>query len=224
MPKHLPDSGFHYTAPFYDRLAKFVYGNSLQQAQLALLPFLPRQGRLLVIGGGSGWILEQVLQTEKQLDILYLDAAPAMLERARAKYTKFSHPHNCTVKFRLGNEQQLQPQEQFDVILTPFLLDLFPPQRLQQLMQKLHTALVPDGLWLLADFWPAQQPPPLWQKVLVWGMYMFFGAISGVEARQLPDYGAHFSSFGLSEKYSSSFYGGMVQAKAFANRSQNQYI
>ncbi|AKD01997.1 class I SAM-dependent methyltransferase [Pontibacter korlensis] len=214
MPK-LPDSGFHYVASFYDALARLVYGEALQQAQLALLPFLSQQARVLVIGGGTGWILEQLLQTQKQLDILYLDAAPAMLQRAQQKYERYQKPQNCHVSFRLGTEQELQPQEQFDVIITPFLLDLFPPSRLQQLMTRLTAALKAHGKWLFADFWPVEQPPPWWQQILIRGMYTFFGWLSGVQARKLPDYSSHFRTLGFEEKYSATFYSGMVQAKVF---------
>ncbi|WP_276499262.1 class I SAM-dependent methyltransferase [Pontibacter litorisediminis] len=214
MPQ-LPDSGFNRVASFYDALARLVYGDALQQAQLALLPFVPQEARVLVIGGGTGWVLERLLKTGKNLGILYLDAAPAMLERARQKYGKYKQPHHCQVAFRLGTEQALQPEEQFDVILTPFLLDLFPPQRLQQLMSKLAAALAPDGQWLLADFWPVQQPVPWWQRLLTKGMYTFFGWMSDVQARQLPNYHAHFTSLYFEEKHSQSFYSGMVQAKVF---------
>ncbi|SFG35032.1 class I SAM-dependent methyltransferase [Pontibacter chinhatensis] len=213
MPQ-LPDSGFNRVAPFYDALARLVYGNALEQAQLALLPFVPQQTRVLVIGGGTGWLLEQLLQTGKKLDILYLEAAPAMLQRAERKYSKYKKPLHCHVTFRLGTEQSINPGEQFDVIFTPFLLDLFPPQRLQVLMSKLAAALSPDGQWLFADFWPVQQPAPWWQHLLIRGMYTFFGWLSNVQATQLPDYKAHFDALGFREKYSQPFYGGMVQAKA----------
>ncbi|MCX2740028.1 class I SAM-dependent methyltransferase [Pontibacter anaerobius] len=212
MPK-LPDSGFNRVASFYDALSRLVYGSALQQAQLALLPFVPRQARVLVIGGGTGWLLVQLLQTGKKLDILYLDAAPAMLQRARQKYKKYKKPHCCRVNFRLGTENCIAPQEQFDIIFTPFLLDLFPAQRLQQLMRKLAAALAPDGQWLFADFWPVQQPVPWWQSLLVRGMYTFFGFLSDVQAKQLPDYATHFKALNFEEKYSQVFYKGMVQAK-----------
>ena len=202
-------------APFYDALARLVYGNALEQAQLALLPFVPQQARVLVIGGGTGWLLEQLLQTGKKLDILYVDAAPAMLQRAEQRYHKYKKPHPSRVAFRLGTEQSINPGEQFDVIFTPFLLDLFPPQRLQELMSRLASALTPTGQWLFADFWPVQQPAPWWQRLLIRGMYTFFGWLSNVQATQLPDYQSHFNVLGFRETYSQAFYGGMVQAKAF---------
>lgn len=211
----LPDSGFDKVAPFYDALARLIYGDALEKAQLYLLPFVPDQSRVLVIGGGSGWLLQQLILTGKQLDILYLDAAPGMLTRAKAKYKSILRSHSCQVSFRLGTEAGLKPDEQFDIIITPFLLDLFPPKRLHQLMQRLSAALVPAGKWLFADFWPIKQPSPWWQKVLAWGMYTFFDALSGVEAKQLPDYGRHFQELSFREVASQQFYGGFVQAKVF---------
>lgn len=214
----LPDSGFHRVAYFYDRLARLVYGNALEQAQLALLPYVPRQAKVLVIGGGSGWVLEQLLRSQKQMDILYLDAAPAMLQLAQQRFGKYKSPHTSTVHFRLGTEQSLQTYEQFDIVFTPFLLDIFPPQRLRQLMQKLDAALAPGGRWLFADFWPVQQML-WWQRLLVFGMYTFFGLLSGVKARKLPDYRLHFDELKLREEFSQAFYGGMIQGKVFLKKS-----
>jgi tRNA (cmo5U34)-methyltransferase len=222
--KKLPDSGFDRIASFYDALAYFVYGDSLQRAQKALLPFIPDQGRILIIGGGSGWILVQLIKTGKHLDILYLDAAPAMLNKAKKKYQKIKSDSSIRIEFRLGTEQEIKPQEQYDVIFTPFILDLFLPQRLQQLMTRLKVALSPTGSWLFVDFWPVTQSPPYWQKMLIKGMYLFFGTLSGVKARKLPDYNWHFNNLGLKEKFSKSFYAGMVQAKAFVPHNPNNYI
>ncbi|WP_347158128.1 class I SAM-dependent methyltransferase [Pontibacter chitinilyticus] len=214
MP-HLPDSGFDRVAFFYDRLARLVYGSAQEQAQLALLPYVPASARVLVIGGGSGWLLEQLLHTPKQLSILYVDAAPAMLQLAKKRYHQYPLPHSSTVTFRLGTEQSLLPHERFEVVFTPFLLDLFPPLRLRQLMQVLEAHLQPGGVWLFADFWPVQQSPPWWQRVLIFGMYAFFGMLSGVKARKLPDYGQHFHALQLQEVHHQPFYGGMIQGKVF---------
>ena len=217
MPK-LPDSGFDRVAPFYDKLARLVYGSSLQEAQLYLLPFIPPQSRVLVIGGGSGWLLEQLILTGKQLDILYLEAAPGMLALAKTKYSQLKACPGCRVTFRLGTEATLLPHEQFDVIITPFILDLFPLQRLHQLMQRLSDALVANGVWLFADFWPVRKPTPWWQKALVWGMYTFFGIVSGVEAKKLPEYKVQFDKIGMHEIASQSFYSGFVQGKVFRRK------
>lgn len=88
-----------------------MYGHGLQRAQQSLLPYIPDKARVLVLGGGSGWILQQRLQTGKALTIVCLDASPAMLRRARQAYEQLAEKHCCSVSFRLGNEQALQWQE-----------------------------------------------------------------------------------------------------------------
>jgi len=82
-------------------------------------------------------------------------------------------------------------------------------------MEQLSRVLCPDGRWLFADCWPVEQPPPLWQRLLLWSMYNFFGIFSQVKARRLPDYALHFRQLGFAEKFSDGFYHGLVQAKVY---------
>ncbi|WP_018479704.1 class I SAM-dependent methyltransferase [Pontibacter roseus] len=210
-----PDSGFDSVAPFYDGLSRLVFGDALRQAQLIFLPAIPNQPRVLLIGGGSGWLLEQLLRLRPGMTVTYLEASSKMLQRARQRIAGKDSALPHRVIFRLGTEDALLPHEQFDVILTPFLLDLFPDERLQHLMDRLFDALTADGLWFFSDFWPAQTPPPLWQRLLLKIMYAFFGIISGVKATAIPDFARHFARFALQEEASNAFYGGMVQAKVF---------
>ncbi|MBB6612231.1 class I SAM-dependent methyltransferase [Pontibacter sp. Tf4] len=205
-----PDSGFDRVASFYDPLARLVYGSALQDAQQWLLPHIPAGASVLLIGGGSGWLLQQVLQKTSPKHILYLEASEKMLQKA-----KQLNPGTPVVSFRHGTEADLLPHEQFDVIITPFLLDLFPDARLAELMQRLCYSLAPNGRWLFADFWPVQHNPPFWQKLLAKSMYLFFGFLSNVRGRLLPDYSRHFTSLGLQEQHSAAFYKGFVQAKIF---------
>ncbi|WP_242927009.1 class I SAM-dependent methyltransferase [Pontibacter vulgaris] len=217
MP-HLPDSGFDKVAPFYDRLAKLVFGNAQQQAQHFLLQFIPQHARVLIIGGGSGWVLEQVLKYSQASYILYLEASPNMLRLAQQRYQHAGIKPDTIVEFRLGTEAELRPADVFDVILTPFLLDLFPPQRLYQLMLRLNTALSANGLWLFTDFW-LQPTPPFWQQLLVKSMYLFFGTVSGVKANKLPDYQKHFEELNLQQVASESFFHNMIKSKVYRRQA-----
>ncbi|MHC2993790.1 methyltransferase type 12 [Pontibacter sp. HJ8] len=209
------NSGFDTVAPFYDSLSRLVFGNSLRQAQLAHLRAIPARARILLIGGGSGWLLEKLLQLQPSLTVTYLEASPKMLQMAQARLAKNQALATAPVTFRLGTEDALQPGETFDVILTPFLLDLFPDQRLRPLLDRLYQTLTSGGSWLFSDFCPVQLPPPLWQRLLLQSMYTFFGLLSGVEARALPDFEQHFARLQLQEERAASFYGGMVQAKVY---------
>lgn len=215
----LSESGFDRVVSFYDPLARIVFGDAQLQAQKVLLPFIRENSDVLIVGGGSGWLLEQVLKTGNGLRIVYLDASPRMVSRARDKTFKQIAACKNEVQFRVGTEKAIQSEEAFDVIITPFLLDLFPDQRLATLMKGLNAALRKDGQWLFADFWPVEQPAPLWQRLLLKAMYIFFGAVSGVRATRLPDFSHHFKELQMQEIYTESFYKGMIQAKVFMKQS-----
>ncbi|MBD1396919.1 class I SAM-dependent methyltransferase [Pontibacter sp. JH31] len=209
------DTNFDPIAPLYDSLARLVFGNELRRAQLAHLDAIPAQARVLLIGGGSGWLLEQLLQLRPGIAVTYLENAPKMLQMAKQRIGRNPALSKSAVTFRLGNEDSLTADEKFDVILTPFLLDLFPEQRLQHLMDRLYTCLTPNGLWLFSDFWPVQTPALIWQRLLLKSMYTFFGLLSEVKATRLPDFRKHFERLQLQELQSAPFYKGMVQAKVY---------
>ena len=209
------DTNFDPIAPLYDSLSRLVFGNALRRAQLAHLDAIPATARVLLIGGGSGWLLEQLLRIRPGIAVTYLEASPKMLQMAKERISRMQDLASSSVIYLCGNEDSLPPGYTFDVILTPFLLDLFPEQQLQHLMDCLYTALTPNGLWLFADFWPIGTPPPLWQRLLLKSMYTFFGLLSDVKATRLPDFRTHFERLQLQELRSAAFYGGMVQAKVY---------
>lgn len=209
------NTNFNRIAPVYDSLSRLVFGNSLRRAQTTHLALIPEQAKVLLIGGGSGWLLEQLLNCRPLVKVTYLEVSSNMLQLAQRRIKQQTPKALTGIDFRLGDENSLQPNETFDIILTPFLLDLFPEERLNYLMNRLNAALRPQGLWLFSDFWPAQTPAPVWQRLLLKSMYAFFGLASGVEATRLPDFNAHFARQPLFLEASASFYSGLVQARAY---------
>ncbi|MEZ4686196.1 MAG: hypothetical protein R3B47_09055 [Bacteroidia bacterium] len=53
---------FNRLAPVYDFLASLVFGNRIRQAQRWLLDFIPEGSSILILGGGTGWILEELAE------------------------------------------------------------------------------------------------------------------------------------------------------------------
>lgn len=213
------DNGFDRVASFYDPLARLVFRDALLHAQAVLLPYIKEHSSVLIVGGGSGWLLMKLLEQRKNLRILYLDASSEMIRLAQDRTSLLLEKSHCTVEFRTGTEHALLSRENFDVVVTPFLLDLFPNSRLTDLMARLRAALHEKGCWLFTDFWPVQQPPPLWQRLLLKAMYLFFGAVSGVKASKLPDFGYHFNQLGMRQNFSADFYRGMIQSKVFTRQT-----
>jgi tRNA (cmo5U34)-methyltransferase len=212
---HHHSPNFDKVAPFYDGLSRLVFGSALRRAQVAHVAAIPENACVLLIGGGSGWLLEQLLRQKPKAKVTYLEASPKMVQLARQRLARDPGIAQAAASFCVGTENDLLPGESFDVIITPFLLDLFPDERLQVLLDRLCLALVPGGLWLFSDFWPVEKPRPYWQQLLLKSMYTFFRLVSHVQANQLPDFEQHFNRLPLQEMQTARFYKGMVQAKVY---------
>ncbi|MFC5272181.1 class I SAM-dependent methyltransferase [Adhaeribacter terreus] len=210
-------NNFNFVAPFYDPLSKLIFGQSIKNSQLSLLPFIPENVTVLIIGGGTGWILEEMLKQNKTSKILYLEVSEKMLAQSKKRYAKLSQNSETKVEFRLGTEQTLQPEETFDVIFTGFLLDLFQPENLQKLMQKLHGHLKPNGLWLVADFAP-QNATYFWQKSLLKTMVLFFKLTANLQANTLPEIEKALENFPLEQLNKHLFYHNLIFAATYRKR------
>ena len=197
----------------YDALAGLVFGGSLRAAQRAALAGLPPGApHVLVLGGGTGWVLGELLRRRPRATVLYLEASGPMLARAAARLRRTAPGAAGQVEFRRGTEAALGPAERFDALVTFFVLDCFPPAALGPALGRLAAARRPGGPWLLADFC---RPRRGWQRALLGTMYWFFGAVAALRVRQLPDLHAALAGLGLHPAQPAFFFGGAVEGTVF---------
>ena len=213
---HLPAAtipaltGFDRVAWCYDALAALVFGPALRNTQRAALAGLPAGApHLLILGGGTGWVLAEVLRRRPAATVLYLEASPRMLARARAR---LNPTQLALVEFRHGTQAALAPSETFDAVLTFFVLDCIAMPDLPAALDRLHAALRPGGHWLLADFRPAREG---WRRLLLAAMFWFFRLTTQLRARELPDLAAALTARGLRGEIKGQFYGGATEAVVF---------
>ena len=205
-----PLTGFDRVAWFYDALATLVFGPALRNTQRAALAGLPDGApHLLILGGGTGWVLAEVLRRRPAATVLYLEASPRMLARARARLRP---GQLAQVDFRHGTQAALAAHESFDAVLTFFVLDCIAAPDLPDALARLHAALRPGGRWLLADFRPARQG---WQRLLLAAMFGFFRLTTRLRARELPDLAAALAARGLHGELKGQFYGRATEAVVF---------
>ena len=180
---------YNLIVPFYDKLVKLIYGNALRNAQTLYLPLIPAYSTILIAGGGTGWILEEITKIHPQgLSIDYLDISSKMIAQAKKKLIGKNE-----VNFINQSILTWQPDKTYDVILTPFFFDNFSQQNAQIIFSKLHTQLKPTDLWLHTDFQIAHSKAH-WQKALLFTMYTFFRFTVNIEAKKLPDITSLFQS------------------------------
>ncbi|MGA0558567.1 class I SAM-dependent methyltransferase [Larkinella sp. VNQ87] len=196
------DSGFDGIASFYDFLSRLVFGNALLKAQSRWLDLLPARSTILIFGGGTGWLLARLLATCDPRKIIYLDASPKMISMSRKRVKD-----DPRVDFRIGTETSVRSNDRVDVVITPFILDLFSENRLKnRILPPLLTALRPNGWWLCSDFLPPRRG---WQRLLLWSQYRFFRTVSRIEARNLPNWVGMLND-SLTPGDIQPFFGGMI--------------
>ncbi len=108
----LASGDFDRVAWCYDALAKLAFGGRLQRAQGAALQagLPPGAPRVLVLGGGAGWVLTEILRLRPGARVLYLEASVQMLARAQRRLRReasLGRPP-AQVEFRHGTEQSLR--------------------------------------------------------------------------------------------------------------------
>lgn len=208
------DQKFDRLSGIYDFLVSLVFGKSLRKAQCHFLSELPEEGSALIMGGGSGWILEEISQRKPKLEITYVEASKKMLERAQKR--TFVNP----ISFVHGNEQMIPGEETFDALITPFFLDLFDPVRLLATMSLLDQALSRKGLWLFTDFYvPTEGWTKHFSRFLIYVMYRFFRMLCRIDARRLPDFDQAFQIAKYEEKDTCYFYSGIIRTMTLRKKS-----
>ena len=203
-------NGFDIVAGIYDRLARLLYGKSIVVSQLHFLNEIPGNSRVLILGGGTGWILEELLVRKPRCKVWYVDASKKMIALAQKRVSAQREVH-----FIHGSEKSLPKEILFDAVVTNFYLDLFTEASLAEVITSVKDNLHRQALWLVTDFVDGGK---WWQRSLLKMMYLFFGTVSGIEARSLPAWDKALVNAGLAEIRSAFCYRGFIKSVIYARR------
>jgi tRNA (cmo5U34)-methyltransferase len=198
-------SGFDFIAPFYDVLARVVIGKDIVNAQLHFLKSFKECNHILILGGGSGWILEPLCAACPDLQIDYIELSPRMINAAEKKSGK-----NGYVNFIQGTENDI-PNRLYDGVITNFYLDMFAEQSLNNVIDKVKESLTSSALWVVTDF----VDESAWNKMMLWLMYRFFRIIAWIEATHLPDWQDEMIHAGFTLSDSKKFKNGFIKSNLY---------
>jgi ubiquinone/menaquinone biosynthesis C-methylase UbiE len=201
-------ANFNNVAWFYDGLSRLVYGRALVNAQVYLLQYIPANASILLVGGGTGWILEKITKLHPAgLNIAYIEVSAKMINLSK----KRNIGNNSVVFINDAIENVVLPAN-FDTVITPFLFDNFTEQTLKKVFNHIHPLLKPGGIWLNCDF----QISGKWgQRVLLKSMFLFFRIVCGIEASQLPDIEKHFEEHDYKTFARQTFFGDFIISKVY---------
>jgi ubiquinone/menaquinone biosynthesis C-methylase UbiE len=201
---------FDTIAIFYDSLVKLVFGKTIRLAQTNMLQAVPPGSRVLIVGGGTGWILEELsIVHGTGLRITYIDSSAKMISLAKKRYAASNR-----VKFVAESIKTAQLKDTYNVIITPFFFDMFSAYNAQKVFEKLNRHVNEASLWLYTDFVCTPQNT-FYQKTLLKVMYWFFRFTCGIEATKVPDMERFFLQNGYRLALEKKFLGNFITSRVY---------
>lgn len=208
-------NSFDPVAGYYDRLARLVFGQSIVSAQTEFLGDIPSFSNVLVLGGGSGWWLGELLRIRPDCQILFVEPSGKMLAMA-----KKGAMNDRRVHFLHGTAESLVLEGEFDVVLFFFVFDMFSDAGLEEYISKIKPLLKRDALWLVSDFVERKS----WHSILLFIMYHFFGLVAKLRNRRLPEWERAIEQRCLTERKHKMFYGDFIKSAVYQMESQDDNL
>ncbi len=195
------------TSWFYDALSRLVFGRNIIKAQVALLPYITPNASLLIVGGGTGWILEKIAQIHSGLQITYVEVSVNMMALSRKRDCGSNH-----VTFINEAIESVTTLNDFDVVLTPYFFSNFKDVEAMSNFAHINGILKHQGTWLNIDF---QKVGKRWHSAMLQTMYLFFNLFGAVNNNKLTDMTPVLTESGYKLISAQTFYGNFIAARAW---------
>lgn len=201
-------TSFDLIAPYYNFLEKLVFGRKLIAAQNHFQREISGAKSVLVLGGGNGNAILELLNTTTIKRIDYLEASEKMIKRAFKK----NRIHSNRINFIHDNALNYTIQKKYDVILMPFFLDCFMQNQVDSLLLKCYKNLSSDGCVIITDFSVPKENKvnTLLGKIVIGIMYAFFRFFKALESKKLPDFDQAIRCAGFIELNKVAFLHGLI--------------
>lgn len=192
-----------------------AFGGDLERARFAFLGELARSSDILLLGEGDGRCAERLAAIAPNARILCVDSSPGMIERAAARIARAGI--ESRVKFLCADLRGYAPQrEAYDAVATLFVLDCFPKEGVEGIVERVAPSLRPGARWLFADF---VVPGRGWQRVRarIWisVLYRFFRLGAGLAVTTLPPSEEILEGARFKRTAAAEFQGGMIRSAVY---------
>ena len=185
-------NGYNLIAPYYLFFVKLVFGDLLYKAQTHFLTKDLDNQQILIVGGGRGELLSFCLSQYPTTRITYVESSSKMIELSEKRV---SIQDQTRVDFQCKSIFEWDTSLTFDLVLLPFVLDLFSEINCLALLRKTKAILHEEGSLIVTDF---SKNPAKFQKALVGLMYLLFNSVGATERSKLPEFYALFAAEQLS--------------------------
>jgi ubiquinone/menaquinone biosynthesis C-methylase UbiE len=198
-------------ANYYDRIHHLFYGQSEINAQVELLDYIRPGDRLLILGGGTGWILEKIAAIfPAGLQITYIESSAQMMELTKTRNWGFNQ-----VELVNSVVEDWKGEMEYHCVLTGLFFDNFKDAHAAAIVRQVTPYLKNGGYWLESDFYYPRRRGKLWQAILLYSMYFSARLICGVEAKRLPEMDRIFSQEGYGVLYTTFHYQRFIRSVVY---------
>lgn len=202
---------FDKIAPYYDFLGRLFFGPYLKISQLKFIDKIPDHSRILIIGGGTGWIIREICNKVKHPDFVYVESSKKMI-----KLSKKSINENTSIRYYHGPVENFKNGGTFDVLITNFFLDLYSDEDFKLIINKLKGNLKKDGFWLFTDFQVSGNYISRFiQRCSLYLMYRFFMVTATINNKKLPEMNRGFSEEGFKLIHQAEFFKKFITSKVY---------
>lgn len=181
---------FDRLAPHYGWMERVLAGGKLQAMRTCWLDAFPAPRRALLAGEGNGRFLVELLRAVPSVEIVCVDASSAMHSATRRRMENAGLFESKVQFLHAQLPHRSLATGDFDLIVTHFFLDCFPPDQLALVVMNLAAAATREAHWLLADFClPASGLARVRAHWILSLMYAFFRQVTRLPAKELtaPD-------------------------------------
>ena len=180
----------------FDRLARayrwmeyFSFGLYLQRCRTLRIAEMAACPRVLVYGDGDGRFLAELVRSARGMQIASVDASSEMLRQATKRLPSEAQARLVQAD-ALTCEAAAFQEAPFDLVVSHFFLDCFDEEELSTLLARVNAATGEGAVWVVSDFAIPQQPVARQLgRLVVGGLYLAFGLLTGLRTRRLPDHG-----------------------------------
>jgi len=155
-----------------------MFGNKLNQAAEFHFNTIKPGERILLVGGGTGKILENL---PHHCHVTYIDSSSHMLRKAQKVN------YDGDVDSIHDDIRSWRSQTSFDVIIFPFILDLFEDTEIHAILQQIISVMAPKGRLLVSDFYPTRKVSRLKNRILLRSTLLFFKVLTGHKLKDVPN-------------------------------------
>ncbi len=200
----------------YDALAHVTSVGQINKSQLAFLSDLSTQSTCLILGGGTGYFLQKLLEQNKTVNITYVDASQKMISHAQKRIAKKMPDELHRIHFICESVEAFDFST-YDIIVCNYFLDLFEQTYVNILAEKFKAILNKEGILYITDFTiPEKKGFIQWSakkglKLLYW----FFKRTASLSNNHLADIQSIVLQQGFVPLHSKHFFKGILRCSLY---------